>query len=86
MNQMATITSKKQLTLPSKVFKKAGLRIGQKVLVAEENGRLTITPAEKLVEELAGSVPVPAKWRGKNIDQIIEESKNDYFRKKYSLK
>lgn len=86
MDQMATITSKNQLTLPMALFKRAGFRIGQKVLVSEENGRLILTSAEQLVEELAGSVPMPAKWRRKNLDLIIEEARNEYFKEKYSLK
>lgn len=86
MSQMATITSKKQLTIPASLFYEAGLYIGQKVIVSEENGSLKITPAERLVEELAGSVPMPAKWRGKNLDHIIEEAKDEYFKEKYSLK
>ena len=83
MTQLATITSKKQLTLPSAVFKKAGLRIGQKVIVSEENGHLFITPAERLVEEIAGSVSIPAKFKGGDIDKVIEFSKEKYFRNKY---
>lgn len=83
MTQSATITSKKQLTLPAKLFEKAGLKIGQKVLISEDNGRLIITQSESLVEELAGSVPVPKKWKRKDIGTIIEEAKNEYFKKKY---
>ena len=86
MSQLATITSKKQLTLPSKVFKKAGLRIGQKVIVSEENGHLLITPAEKLVEDLAGSVSIPHSLRGKDINQVVEEAKIKYFQNKYKKK
>ena len=86
MNQTATVTSKKQLTLPSALFKKAGFKIGQKVIVTEENGRLLITPAERLVEDLAGSVPVPKKWKGKDAREIIKEAKNAYFQKKYHLR
>lgn len=86
MNQMATITSKNQLTLPMALFKRAGFRIGQRVLVSEENGRLILTPAEKLVEELAGSVPMPAKWKGKNLDRIVDMARDEYFQEKYSLK
>ena len=83
MAQIATITSKKQLTLPAAVFKKAGLKIGQKVIVSEENGHLLITPAERLVEDLAGSVSIPAKFKGGDIDKAIEFSKEKYFRDKY---
>ena len=84
MTQVATITSKKQLTLPAEIFKKAGLRIGQKVIVSEDNGHLLITPAEKLVEELAGSVSMPSRLKGKDIDTIIEEVKIKHFQDKQS--
>lgn len=83
MTQIATITSKKQLTLPAEVFRKAGLRIGQKVIISEENGHLVITPAEKLVEELAGSVSVPSRLKVQDIDEVIEQSKIKYFQNKY---
>lgn len=86
MSYMATITSKKQLTLPAELFRKAGLKIGQKVVVSEENGNLMLTPAEKLVEDLAGSVPVPKKWKGKDTESIIEQAKGEYFKEKYNLK
>ena len=80
MSQIATITSKKQLTLPAELFRKAGLKIGQKVIVSEENGRLLLTPAELLVEELAGSVPIPKKWQGKSLSWIKENAIKEYFR------
>ena len=86
MTQIATITSKKQLTLPAELFRQVGFRVGEKVIVSEENGSLKITSAERLVEELAGSVPMPKKWRGKDIDEIIEEARNEYFSKKYQSK
>lgn len=84
MTQLATITSKKQLTLPAAVFKKAGFKIGQKVIVSEEDGHLLITPAEKLVEELAGSVRIPTKLKVQDIDKAVELSKEKYFKDKYA--
>ncbi len=86
MSQMATITSKKQLTIPAEVFRQAGLQIGQRVIVSEENGSLKITPAELLVEQLAGSLKMPKKWQGKDMDQIIDEARDEYFKSKYSHK
>lgn len=79
MIQMATITSKKQLTIPAALFRQAGFKEGQKVIVSEENGSLKITSAEALVEQLAGSVPIPKKWRGKSIATIKEEAIKEYF-------
>lgn len=40
--------------------------------------------AVALVEELAGSVPMPKEWQGRDIDEIIEEAKNEHFNKKYA--
>ena len=83
MSQLATITSKKQLTLPAELFRKVGFKIGQKVVVSEQNGSITITSAEKLVKDLAGSLPMPKKWQGKSIESIKEEAITEYFRHKY---
>lgn len=79
----ATITSKKQLTLPVEAFRQVGLCIGQKVLIKEENGSLLITSAEKLVENLAGSISLPQQWQNKDIDKIIEEAKEEYLTAKH---
>ncbi|OGG17943.1 hypothetical protein A3D78_07365 [Candidatus Gottesmanbacteria bacterium RIFCSPHIGHO2_02_FULL_39_14] len=79
--QIATITSKNQLTLPVEIVRKIGLKTGQKVIVSEEEGKVIITPAEVLVEELAGSVKMPRKWKGKNMEEIIENSRQEYFNK-----
>lgn len=82
MSQIATITSKMQLTLPVSIARRFGLKKGQKVFVSEQNDQIVITPAEKLVESLAGSLRIPRRWEGKTIDQIIQEAKEEHFRKK----
>ena len=82
MNYLATITSKRQLTIPSKIFKKAGFSDGDKVVISEEKGSLKIVPTQKLLNELEGSIPVPKKFQNKGIDEIIELAKKDYFSKK----
>lgn len=79
MLEIATITSKRQLTLPAKFVKKLNLSPGQKLAVTESNGRLVLTPQETVVEELAGSLNLPANWHGKNMDQIIDQAKQSYF-------
>lgn len=83
MNYLATITSKRQLTIPSKVFKKAGLSKGDRVLVEEEGGELRIKKALDLVEELAGSLKLPKKYRGMTDEEIIKQAKEEYFKNKY---
>lgn len=86
MNGVATITSKRQLTVPAKIFAQVGLRTGQRVILEEKNGRIILTPSEFLVEELAGSVPAPKEWKGRDIDEIVESARNEYYLEKYSSK
>lgn len=45
-----------------------------------------ISRAVALVEELAGSLKIPDHLRGKNLDKIIEEARDEYFMEKYSKK
>ncbi|MBF8249851.1 MAG: SpoVT-AbrB protein [Candidatus Levybacteria bacterium] len=78
----ATVTSKLQLTIPVRIAREVGIKSGEKVQVLEENGRITITPMRKIIMELAGSLSLPEKWKGKNVDSIINEAKYKYFRKK----
>lgn len=82
MEYVATITSKRQFTIPATLFKKTKLRKGQKVLVRERNGLLEIESMRKLVEKLAGSVPIAPEYRGLGVDEMIEKAKRDYFRNK----
>lgn len=83
---MATITSKRQLTIPVKIFRKLGLQDGEKVQVSEENGSIKITSYLKLLDELAGSVKLPKRFKGLPIDEVIKRAKDEYFREKYSKK
>lgn len=79
---MATITSKRQLTIPVKVFKKARLHVGDRVLVEEENGILRIESTVAAVKRLAGSVKVPKRLRGVDIDKALAIAKYRYFRER----
>ncbi len=84
MTQTATITSKRQLTIPASIFKKARLKEYQKVLVEEEAGVIKIQPTVSRVLKLSGSVKVPKRFKGKTLKQIIEISKEEYFSGKYA--
>ena len=82
MQQIATITSKRQLTIPAKIFHSLNLKEGHKVVVSTENNTIRITPALSLVEKLAGSVVIPEKFKGLPIEKIVEKAKNSYFKSK----
>lgn len=80
MNQGATITSKMQFTIPINIARKVGVKSGEKVHVSEESGKIIIAPVKNLLAELSGSLSLPEKWKGKDIDYIIKESKLRHFK------
>ncbi len=79
MVKTATITSKRQITIPADIFRKANLKEGQKVLVQELEGEITLKQAKQAVEKLAGSVKVPARFKNLNGKQIVNKAKKEYF-------
>lgn len=80
MNMLATITSKRQLTIPSRMFDLLGFKEGQKVLVTEEDGFLVVKPAMRVINKLAGSVKVPTRFASLDIDEMIDRAKKEYHR------
>ncbi len=86
MQSVATITSKRQFTIPVSIFKRAKLREKQKVVVREKNGVIMIESPRGAVERLAGSVRIPKKFQGQNLEYVIEKAKEIHFKKKFSLK
>lgn len=82
MSQLATITTKRQLTIPVAVFEELGLKEGERVVVSKENGKIVVQPAKNLVEELAGSIAIPKKFRDLPIEKIIELAKQEHFKSK----
>lgn len=82
MTYSATITSKRQLTIPARLYNKMGLEEGQKILISEENGRLCLKPAVGFVEALAGSVIVPRKLYKVDPDEAVRQAKRTRFGRK----
>lgn len=82
MNKSATITSKMQLTIPIRIARQVGIESGDRVTVSQQDGRIILTPLKQLIEELAGSLTMPEKWKGKATDKIIKEAKQEYFQNK----
>lgn len=80
MTYTATITSKRQLTIPSILFKKVGLSVGDKVLIKEISGKLEIKSALSLVKKLSGSVAIPNSKKNIDLDEAISKAKENYFK------
>jgi AbrB family looped-hinge helix DNA binding protein len=82
INTSATVTSKMQLTIPINIANKVGIKVGEKVHVAEQDGQIIITPVKQLLNELAGSLSLPNKWKDKDIESIIQDAKQEHFKSK----
>lgn len=79
MQQLVTITSKRQFTIPATIYRQLGFQDGQKVLVSIDHNSMKVESAADLVNRLAGSVELPSRYRGMTMDTIIQKSKKDYF-------
>lgn len=82
MYRVATITDKRQLTIPADMYRRLGFEKGQKVILSIVDDAIRIESAVDLVDRLAGSVPVPTEYRGKDIDTMIVDAKRAYIRKR----
>lgn len=79
LQKTAKITSKRQLTIPVVLFKRARLQENQRVLIRELNGELRIISSLSLIDSLAGSVSTPRRFVGLSPDEIIFKAKKEYF-------
>lgn len=82
MTYMATITSKRQITLPASLFSELGLKKGQKLTITKRGDELIMKSALSAMYRLMGSVKRPEKYKGMDIDEMVEKSKMEYFSKK----
>lgn len=82
MQQTATITSKRQLTIPVEIFNRMGLRQGNKLIVSLEDKAIKIVSASDLIERLSGSVKVPREFEKMSVKQITQKAKLAYFKNK----
>lgn len=79
MSQLATITSKRQLTIPAQIFEQAGLHKGQKVLIVRDEEGFRVKSAVQAVEKLAGLVRVPRRFKNLTIHEMIAQAKKEHF-------
>ncbi|HCR35613.1 hypothetical protein A2130_00810 [Candidatus Woesebacteria bacterium GWC2_33_12] len=83
MNYLATITSKRQFTIPSNLFKIVNYKPQQRLLinvVDADAGLITIKPMSQLVEDMAGSVPVTSEYKNLSLNKMVEKAKDDYYK------
>lgn len=81
MQVHATITSKRQLTIPIEIFRKGNFLNNTKVIIKEVPEGILVQPVSSVIEELAGSVHIPKKMKAISPDKAIMEAKKLRFSK-----
>jgi len=79
MTITATITSKRQLTIPVKMYEKLNLTKGERVIVEDMEDGLMIRKAKEVIKKLSGSVNIPKNLQKIDIDQAITQAKKARF-------
>ena len=79
MTILASITSKRQLTIPVSVFEKMGFKENSKVVLEEKKDGILLKPASNLLDDLGGSVSIPSRLKGISAEKAITEAKRTRF-------
>jgi len=81
MFQTVRITSKRQISIPVNVFNHLGLKTGDNLLINVDfdNERIIMEKQEKILNQLAGFLKLPKKYKNKSLEQIISDAKREYF-------
>lgn len=82
MLQTVRITSKRQITIPAKIFKGLNLNQGDYLSIYIDQGKIIMEKSQKLLDEIAGSIKPLKEYKNKPIDFIIRDSKKKYFSRK----
>jgi AbrB family looped-hinge helix DNA binding protein len=81
MFKTVRITSKRQISIPVNVFNSLGLKKGDSLLINVDfdNERIIMEKQEKILNQLAGSLKLPKKYKNKSLEQIVFDAKRNYF-------
>lgn len=82
MLQTVKISSKRQITIPVDIFNYLALNEGDRLIVNIDEGKIVMEKSQKLLDDMAGSLYIPNKYKNKTLDFIIRDSKQEYFTKK----
>lgn len=73
MTGMTTITSKRQMTIPAKLFRELNLQEGDRLIVTEVGGELRLKKATAMVMKYAGLLAPQGK--PVDLDKAISQAK-----------
>ncbi len=87
--KLVRVQEKGQVTLPSEVREKLGLKKGDLVAVTEIEGGIFISPQQVVANVALNKIGEALKEKGLSLDELIEsgrEQRSSIVEKKYGLK
>jgi AbrB family looped-hinge helix DNA binding protein len=75
------ISAKGRITIPAELRKKLRLSEGDLLNLSEENGRIILTPIERLLDEIEGFLK-PRPGKPSAFEALFEERKRERMREK----
>ncbi|MBU6389436.1 AbrB/MazE/SpoVT family DNA-binding domain-containing protein [Patescibacteria group bacterium] len=79
MKNTVRISSKRQITIPARVFLELRLEEGDQLTVKRKNNSLVLEKAEAVLDRLENSVELPKKYKGLSLNQVIRRAREEYF-------
>jgi AbrB family looped-hinge helix DNA binding protein len=79
MTYTATVTSKRQITLPAKLFSDFDISPGDKLLISRQGEVLIMQRQLDLVDRLAGSVQPPSRYKALSFERMLKQAKQDFL-------
>lgn len=79
MLQTVKISSKRQITIPSRLFQELDLHEGDSIVLKVKNKSLVMDKAQDILNSLVGSVSTPRRVAHLSTDQLITKAKKEYF-------
>lgn len=76
------ISSKRQITIPARVYAQLGLAQGDNLSIEVTQNAFVLSKSKLLLDKVAGSVRLPKEYSEKSLDQIINQAKQTYFKNK----
>lgn len=80
-----TLSSKRQMTIPKRVADAFGLKAGDQIAVSvrRDSGEIILRPRIGDITKLFGILADVKIPKGKTVDDLIDESRQDYLTRKY---
>jgi AbrB family looped-hinge helix DNA binding protein len=80
--QTLRITARGQITIPAELRKKLKIKAGTRITWMEENGRLVLTPIERLLDEIQGFLK-PQPGQPSAFEALFDERRRQRIRERH---